>query len=70
MREPGKVGALTSRQALLAAVLFAVLGVGTFVLRTVATNEPSIVSLVVASGAFIAAIFMLVVWRIAKRRAE
>lgn len=70
MREPGKFGALTARQALLAAVLFAVLGVGTFVLRSVATSEPSIVSLVVASGAFIAAVLMLVAWLIAKRRTE
>jgi hypothetical protein len=70
MREPGKFGALTPRQELLLAILFAVLGVGTVVLRTVVTSESFIVSLAVASGAFVAAVFMLVAWRIAKRRAE
>lgn len=68
MREPGKFGALTPKQALLLAVVFAVLGVGTVVLRTVSTSESPIVSLAVASGALVAAILMLVVWRIAKSR--
>jgi phosphate/sulfate permease len=68
MREPGKVGALSPKQALLLAVVFAVLGVGTVVLRAFSTGESPIVSLAVASGAFVAAVFMLVVWRIAKSR--
>jgi phosphate/sulfate permease len=68
MREPGKFGALTPKQALLLAVVFAVLGVATVVLRTTFTSESPIVSLVVASGAFLGAAFMLVAWRIAKSR--
>ena len=60
MREPGKFGALTPKQALLLAVVFAVLGVATVVLRTTFTSESPIVSLVVASGAFLGAAFMLV----------
>lgn len=70
MREPGKVGALSASQALLASVLFAAVGVGIFVLRTVVLSEPSIVSLAVASGAFVAALLMLVAWQVAKRRTE
>jgi len=57
MREPGKFGALTPKQALLLAVVFAVLGVATVVLRTTFTSESPIVSLVVASGAFLGAAF-------------
>lgn len=70
MREPGKFGALTPRQTLLAAVTFAALGVGTVVLRTVSAGEPTLVSIAAASGPFVAAVFMLIGWRIAKRRAE
>ncbi len=70
MREPGKIGALTSKQALLLTVLFAALGVGIFVLRTVVLSEPSIVSLAVASGALLPALLMLVVWLVTKRCTE
>lgn len=70
MKEPGRFGILTPRQALMLAVMFAVLGVGTVVLRRVVTNEPLFVSLAVASGAFVGAVFMVVAWRVAKRRAD
>ncbi|GAB3537218.1 hypothetical protein GCM10027403_20750 [Arthrobacter tecti] len=69
MEEPGRFGRLRPGQALLLSALLAVSGTFTVVLRTVLTNESLLVSLAISSGAFIAAIFMLVAWHIAKRRA-
>ncbi|WP_026533795.1 hypothetical protein [Arthrobacter sp. H14] len=69
MREPGKVGALTPRKALILAGVWAVVGVVLVVLSMV-NGGSLIVGLIMASAYFVVVVLMLVVWRIARRRAE